>query len=231
MITDTIISILEIIGTIAFAISGAFIAISSGLDIFGVVCIGCITALGGGVIRDVLIGRTPPAVFQNLQMVALAAVTAIIVFIIARCNRRKFNPLRQKVEYVNNIFDAMGLAAFSVMGTEVAFSEGVSDNAFLAVVLGMLTGIGGGVIRDVLTDDTPVVFRKYVYALASIAGSVLYYVMRLKMENPVFPAILSMVLVFVIRMLATKYRWSLPKIRFEECGEKENAEAKESVHK
>ena len=220
MIADTVMTILEIIGTIAFAISGAFIAISVKMDIFGVVVIGCITALGGGVVRDVLIGRIPPAVFQNLDIVAIAAVTAIAVFVIAYINKDKFNPMRARVETVNNIFDAMGLAAFSVMGTEVAFAEGFSQNPFLSVVLGMLSGVGGGIIRDILTNSTPVVFKKYVYAIASIAGSLLYYILRINTENPVFPTIAAIVLVFALRMLATKYRWSLPKIHFKEDSDK-----------
>ncbi|MBQ2755282.1 MAG: trimeric intracellular cation channel family protein [Oscillospiraceae bacterium] len=220
MLADTVMTILEIIGTIAFAISGAFIAISVKMDIFGVVFIGCTTAFGGGIVRDLLIGRIPPAVFQKFELVIIAAVAAVAVFVIAALNKKTFNPLRAKIENINNIFDAMGLAAFAVMGTEVAFSEGFSDNPFLSVILGMLTGVGGGIIRDILTDSTPVVFKKYVYAIAAIAGSILYYILRINTDNPVWPTILAMVLVFMLRMLATKYRWSLPKINFEENKEK-----------
>lgn len=216
MISSELLHILEIIGTIAFAISGALVAIKAQLDIFGVVFIGGITAVGGGVVRDLLIGRIPPAIFSNQWMIVIALLTSVVVFIIAYFKRKHFEQFSLKIEQINNVFDAIGLAAFSVMGTEVSFVYGFSENMFFSVVLGMLTGVGGGIFRDILTDTTPYVLKKHIYALASIFGSLLYYFLREYGNKLVLATVLSLVSVFAIRMLATKYLWSLPKIRFEE---------------
>lgn len=216
MFSDVIMLMLEIVGTASFAVSGAFVGIRARLDIFGIVFVSVITAFGGGILRDILMGSFPPAIFGNLAMFAVAVFSAIVVFVIGYMNRREFSSFEEKTEYINNFFDAIGLAAFSVMGTERAFVAGFSDNMFFTVTLGMLTGIGGGIFRDVLTDSTPFVFKKHIYAIASICGSVLYYIMRRKLDGIIIPSVISMLLVFIIRMLATKYRWSLPKIKIEE---------------
>lgn len=207
--------ILEIIGTISFAISGAVVAIKAKFDIFGVAFVGVITAMGGGIVRDIIIGRYPPAVFLNFYIFLIAVITSIIVFIVIYNNKSRFSILEGIIEYINNFFDAVGLAAFSVMGTEVAFVFEISDNMFLAVTLGVLTGIGGGIFRDILTDTTPFVFKKHIYAIASIFGSCLYYLLRINFNNLAIISTVSMVVVIMIRMLATKFHWSLPKIILE----------------
>ena len=216
MLEIIILQILEIIGTVAFAVSGAFVAIKSKLDVFGVVFIGCVTAVGGGITRDLLIGQNPPAIFSNLYILLIAAITSVFVFVIARITHRQFVIGYEKIEPTQNVFDAFGLAAFTVMGTEIAFLHALQDNAVLAVLLGMLTGVGGGVIRDVLTSTTPYIFKKHIYALASIAGAVIYYVMRLFMADTLLPSVVAMLAVVVLRLLAAKYRWSLPKVHLEE---------------
>lgn len=213
--SEIMLLVLEIIGTVAFAVSGAFAAIKAKLDVFGVVFIGCITAVGGGMTRDLLIGRTPPAIFSNLYILLIAALSSLAVFLIAYMLHRKFVHAYEKTEPIQNVFDAFGLAAFSVMGTEIAFLHGHWENVVLAVLLGVLTGVGGGVLRDVLTSTTPYIFKKHVYALASIAGALVYYVMRLFIVETLMPSIVAMTLVVVIRLLAAKYRWSLPKAHLE----------------
>lgn len=217
MFSDVIMFILEIVGSVSFAVSGAFVGIRARLDIFGVVFVSVITAFGGGILRDILMGAFPPSVFGNLAMFSIAVFSAIVVFVISYMNRSKFSRFEEKTEYINNFFDAIGLAAFSVMGTERAFAAGFADNMFFTVTLGMLTGIGGGIFRDVLTDSTPFVFKKHIYAIASICGSILYFIMRTKLDRIIIPSLISMFLVFIIRMLATKYRWSLPKIKIEDA--------------
>ncbi len=207
-----IIHVFEIIGTIAFAISGALVAIGASLDIFGVVFVGCITAVGGGIVRDLLIGNIPPAIFTNFQICSIAMVVSVAVFVISYINRKKFNDFKTKTEYINNIFDALGLAAFSVTGAEMGYIHGFSDNGFIIVAIGMITGVGGGIFRDILTDTTPYVFKKHIYAVASILGSIVYFILR-KYFDSTLPSVISMVLIVVIRILATKYRWSLPKIK------------------
>ena len=216
---EIILLILEIVGTIAFAISGALVAVKARLDIFGVLFIGCVTAVGGGITRDLLIGITPPAIFSNLYILLVAGLVSLITFFVAYLHNKHFDTLKEKIEHVNTLFDAVGLAAFSVMGTEVAFVNGLSDNVVLSVLLGMLTGVGGGIFRDILTNTTPYIFKKHVYALASIGGAILYYVLRSLFTESIIPSAVSMVFVILIRLLAAKYRWSLPKVHLEEMEE------------
>lgn len=208
-----IIKITEIIGTIAFALSGCLVAVGSGLDVFGVVFIACVTAFGGGILRDMLLGINPPAIFENFPVFLIAVAVALLVFILAFVFRKKFSDFKTKIEHVNNVFDAIGLSAFVVIGSEVACINGFSDNGFVVVFSGMITGVGGGIFRDVLIDTTPYIFKKHVYALAAILGAVLYFYFRGYTGEVGTASLLSMLLVFVIRMLATRYRWSLPKIK------------------
>lgn len=211
-----ILKVLEIVGTIAFAVSGAFVAIKAKLDLFGVLFIGCITAVGGGIVRDLLIGATPPAIFSNAHILFVALGTSFLVFLLAYIKRKDFEEIQKKVEYVNTFFDAVGLAAFTVMGTEVAFVEGLSENAFLSIALGMLTGVGGGIFRDVLTDTTPYIFKKHVYALASIGGAAVYYAIRYHVAQVWIPSLIAGLLIVAVRMLAAHFRWSLPKVHLDD---------------
>lgn len=215
-----IIRTMEIIGTVAFALSGALVAIGSGLDIFGVVFLACITAFGGGVLRDVLLGITTPAIFNDFGIFLVAAAVAVLTFIIAYILKLKFNLIRNKIEAVNNIFDAIGLSAFVVIGAEAACINGFSNNSFLVVFCGMITGVGGGIFRDVLIHTTPYVLKKHIYAIAAIMGGITYYLLRKYTPNIQSASVISMVLVFAVRMLATKYRWSLPRIQIGEKPEK-----------
>lgn len=214
-VSTVIMLAMEVIGTIAFAISGALIAVSCSLDIFGVTFIGCVTAFGGGILRDILIGNLPPAIFSNINMLLIAAASSWIVFVFAYINTKRFVALREKIEHVNNVFDAIGLSAFSVTGTEIACAAGFADKALLAILMGMITGVGGGIFRDVLVDKTPYVLKKHVYALASILGSSLYYILRVYAENTVLATVAAILTVFLIRMLATKYHWKLPRIQID----------------
>lgn len=214
-VAEIVLLVLEILGTIAFSISGAFCAIKARLDVFGVVFLGAITAVGGGILRDIIIGHNPPRIFNNYPILLVALGTALVAFIVACILGKKFNGVSLKVDKINNIFDAIGLGAFSVIGTEIAFAEGVSTNPLLAILLGVLSGVGGGVFRDILTASTPYIFKKHVYAIASIVGAVAYYVIRLYFQDIWLPSLVGMALVIIIRILATHYRWSLPKAHVE----------------
>lgn len=216
MLEIIILQILEIIGTVAFAVSGAFVAIKARLDLFGVLFIGCITAVGGGIMRDILIGQTPPVIFSKLYILIIAACSALIVFVISYIYNQKFDELEKKTEHVNNFFDAIGLAAFSVMGTETAFVKGLSSNVFLAITLGVLTGVGGGVLRDILTSTTPYIFKKHVYAVASLLGASVYYILRVILDGTLIASAVGMLLILAVRMLATKYLWGLPKVHLQD---------------
>ena len=212
--TDLIRYILESAGTIAFAVSGALVAISAGLDLFGVTFIGAVTAVGGGILRDIILGINPPSAFRDLTAIIVAIAVSLLVFIISYRLHEKFGVVREKTEHINNFFDAVGLAAFTVTGAEVAIGSGYSDNFFLPVLLGMITGVGGGIFRDILTDTTPYVLKKHVYALASIAGGLVYYF--LSGVNSGIASAVAIFVVFTIRILATKYRWSLPKVNLKD---------------
>ncbi len=215
--TEIIIKILEILGTVAFAVSGALVAIKAKFDAFGVIVVGCVTAVGGGITRDILIGRTPPAIFENIYILAIACGVSLIVFIISYVNKKKFLLMDEKIEKVNNYFDAVGLATFSVMGVEIAFVSGFSGNAFLAITLGLLTGVGGGLLRDIFTENLPYIFKKHIYAIASLAGVTAYYLIRLYVADTIIPTVVGFVIIIALRVLATIYRWNLPKVHLPEA--------------
>lgn len=207
----TIIFIMELIGTVAFTISGALIAVRRGLDLFGVVLVGCITSVGGGIMRDLLLGKTPPSIFSNTIVLAIATITSIVVFIISYFNASKFESFEKRIESINNFFDAVGLATFSATGTEMACNSGFPDMAVFSISMGVLTGIGGGIVRDILVDSTPYVLKKHIYALASMIGSTIYYLIRTN-GNKIVALVVAIPIIVIIRLLATKYRWKLPRV-------------------
>ena len=215
MTEETILFILEVVGTAAFAVSGALIGIRRQLDLFGVVLVGCITAVGGGVLRDLFLNRFPPAIFTDLPLFAVAAGCALTVFLIALCAAGRFERFGRRLESVNNFFDAVGLAAFSVVGTEIACSTEQEANAVFCVTMGVVTGIGGGILRDILVDQTPNVLQKQIYALASIFGAAAYYVIRGSWSRVAAPAI-AIPAVILIRILATVFHWRLPRVKLQE---------------
>lgn len=214
-------SIMEFVGTVSFAVSGALVAIDAKLDIFGVMFVACVTAVGGGILRDLLLGIHPPFIFTNYHFCVVAMVVAILVFLIAYFRQNQFQIFRHRIEVINNVFDAFGLGAFTVTGAEVAYSMGHGNNGFLVVAIGMITAVGGGIFRDILTNSTPYVFKKHIYALASIFGGITFYFCRRIFPSDGWVIFLCVGLVVAIRLLATKYRWSLPKIHTsdeKDCG-------------
>ncbi len=215
MNNSVVIYIMEIVGTVAFAVSGSLVAVNGNLDLFGVIFVGCITAFGGGISRDVLMGRFPPNIFSNTEFLALAAVSCILTFIFSYKKRKSFGDFRKRLEVINNFFDAVGLAAFTVTGTQSAIYCGFSTYPVFAISMGVLTGIGGGMLRDVLVDKTPYVLRKHVYALASALGGCLYFYTRVFINKSI-AAFVSVAIIILIRIMATKFHWKLPKINLEE---------------
>ncbi len=216
MIGEYIMLTLELIGTVAFAVSGALVAIGCSLDLFGVVIVGCTTAVGGGMIRDLLIGKTPPAIFFKPEILILAVITTLAVFIFAAFNSKKFNNIRQRLEHINIFFDALGLGAFSVAGVEAASEAGLGENLLLSVTLGVLTGIGGGILRDVFVNEKPYVLTKHIYAVASIVGCLLYYFIGIYLGQLIIATVVSVLFILVFRLLAAHYHWKLPKIKLED---------------
>ena len=150
-LTETLFTVLEAIGTVAFAVSGATVALQRRLDVFGVMLLGLTTALGGGCIRDLLLGRTPPVMFSQPLYAIVAIVTSLVVFLLAYFWRGIFFSHMVLIDRVNNVFDALGLGMFTVIGVRAGVAAGYGDNAFLCVFLGLLTGVGGGVL-EILAD-------------------------------------------------------------------------------
>lgn len=207
----TIFFIIEIIGTIAFACSGAMVAIKKQLDLLGIIVLGVTTAVGGGMLRDIIIGVHPPALFVNPVYVLMAFLSVMVLFLIVRFRRMSMSVLESVTyERVMNLLDAIGLGAFTVVGIDTAIEQGFVDYHFLMIFLGVITGVGGGILRDIMAGQTPAVLKKHIYACASIAGAVCY-VMLLKVMSADAAIVISAVLVVVIRVLARHYKWNLPK--------------------
>ena len=210
-VTETVFIVLEVLGTIAFAVSGAMVALQRRLDGFGVLFLGLTTALGGGCIRDLLLGRTPPVMFSQPLYAIVAIATSLIVFLLAWYWRIGFFGHMVLIDRVNNIFDALGLGVFTVIGVRAGVAAGYGENAFLCVFLGLLTGVGGGVLRDMMSREIPMVLCRRIYALASIFGGAVYFLLQHLIPESA-AALLGILLIFLTRMLATRYRWSLPRI-------------------
>ena len=192
---------------------GAMVAIEKKADIFGVLFLAVTTALGGGVIRDVLIGRVPPVMFVSYWYLLISVVAALAVFIDAYLRSEKYKLHLDKLDAVNNVFDAIGLAVFTVSGMNAAMP--VSDNVILVLFVGMCTGVGGGMLRDVMTNTMPKVLRKRVYAVASLIGGGLYYVMHVLDINQLLSVGCGMLVIFALRLFATIYKWNLPSVKLD----------------
>lgn len=203
----------QIIGTVAFAASGAMLAIDRDLDLFGVLFLGVITAVGGGAIRDLLLGSFPPVAFRDATYVLVAFVTALIVFLLAAMGNVRYWRERDAMDRAFNLLDAVGLGIFSAVGAQTAMSAGFSGNAFLCVFMGMTTGVGGGILRDLLSKTVPAVLKRRIYAVASIIGAATYfYMVKLSTGAPV-AMLAGMLITVLIRMLATHYAWNLPRVK------------------
>lgn len=203
---------LEIAGTISFAVSGAMAAIEKRVDLFGVIFLGITTSLAGGIIRDVVVGRVPPTAFSDYKYMAIAIVTSLIVFILARVYHEHYKDNLELINTINNVFDAAGLGAFTITGANVAMGMGYRWNGFFVVFLAMVTGIGGGVLRDLMIGEIPIVLRKRIYAVASLAGGFVYYLLSVKIRmETMSAAFIGIAIVFGLRMFATIFKWNLPK--------------------
>ncbi len=212
------------IGVAAAAVSGAMIAIERKLDLFGVFFLGMITALGGGILRDVLLGEVPPRFFTNYLAIVIVVIMVSAVFITARLWNGWRNPVvKARIDKVHNLFDAIGLSAFTVTGVQVAMNAGYSDNAFLCVCMGMTTGIGGGVLRDMMSRHTPYVLQKRIYAVASIIGALLYWTLFYFNVPLAITQGAAMLMIIIIRACATVFHWNLPRVPLDEKEISKNA--------
>lgn len=207
---ETFILILELAGTMAFAASGAITALKKGMDLFGVCILGLTTAVGGGVIRDVILGNTPPATFLNPIYASVALVTSLVLFLPRIRHLLMWDQRLYDLSML--ILDSLGLGIFTVVGIRIAWRSTAEPTLFLLVFVGVVTGVGGGVLRDVMAGDTPYIFVKHIYACASLAGALVCAGLW-RPAGEVAAILAGAGIVVLIRFLSAHYRWNLPRAR------------------
>lgn len=194
---------LELLGTFFFAISGALAIQDDHNDLFGAGFMGFVTAIGGGTLRDIMLGSYPLVWIADIYVLYSILAGVIIAYF--------FFQFLKRLKRTFLFFDTLGISFFTVLGVEKALSLGVRPE--IAAIMGMFTAIMGGVIRDVLTNETPVLFRKEVYATACLAGAILYlFLYKIGVDRNV-NLVIAIALIFIIRMLAVKYKLALPSFK------------------
>ena len=205
---DTIILMIELTGVLSFAASGAITGLRKNMDLFGVCILGLTTAVGGGVIRDVILGNTPPATFQDPIYAAVALATSLVLFLPKV--RRLLTHNQPLYDLTMLLMDSLGLGIFTVIGIQIAYTRVENPTVFLLVFVGVVTGVGGGVLRDMMAGDTPYIFVKHVYASASLAGAVACVLLwEPELELDAMGA--GAFTVIFIRCLSAHYHWNLPR--------------------
>lgn len=206
---DIFVTVLELIGTIAFAASGALTAMKKHMDLLGIIVLGVVTAIGGGIIRDLILGATPPFAFRDPLCAFVAIATSLLLFI---PQLRRPLMRNQKIFDLAMLFmDSLGLGIFTVMGIWIAMDLSPDRSRFLLTFVGVITGVGGGVIRDVLAGQTPYIFVKHIYACASMVGAIVCaFLWKLLPEYAVM--LLGVAIILIIRLLSARFRWNLPRV-------------------
>lgn len=201
---QTLIYALDLFGTMAFAVTGAFKAIEHKADIVGIIILATITGVAGGTMRDIIIGRFPPNSISDPWYVVITICTAIVIFFMYPRLQKHWNLFLK--------FDALGLGVFTIIGAIFAYH--VFGLNFLAIALaGMLTAVGGGILRDLFVNEIPIVFVKELYASASFVGVLVFYLLLFIGMELYMTAIIGMVITTVLRLIAMKYNWNLPRVR------------------
>ncbi|MDR0229003.1 MAG: trimeric intracellular cation channel family protein [Flavobacteriaceae bacterium] len=203
--TITFVDIIEFLGTCAFAISGIRLASAKSLDWFGALVVGFVTATGGGTLRDLLLGVTP---FWMLNSVYVWCTIIALFFVVV---------FRRQLVHLNNTFlwfDSIGLGLFVVVGTEKTMSLGYPF--WVVVIMATITGVVGGIIRDIMINEIPAIFKQEWYALTCIFGVVIYYILDFLQVGAIFSQIFCAASVFVIRLIATRYKLGLPTLKSED---------------
>ena len=193
---------LDLLGTMAFAISGSLTAMNKKMDSFGVFIIGFVTAVGGGTLRDVLVGRQPVAWMEHTTYV-FVIITAVIFSIL-------FRKLLKKLSKSLFLFDTIGLGIFTIIGTEIGIEA--NFHPLISIALGTMTGAFGGVIRDILCNEIPVIFRKEIYATACILGAIVFIILERFSIPPAIVYVLTSCIVIITRLIAVKFQLTLPTI-------------------
>ncbi len=205
---EQFIFLLEMVGTVAFAASGALTGIRKRMDVFGVCILGLTTAVGGGVIRDLILGNTPPNTFRNPVYTTVAIVTSLVVFLPGV--RRKLSWDQRRFDLWMFLMDTAGLGIFTVVGVRVAFDQGWEPSLFLLVFVGVVTGVGGGLMRDVMAGDMPYIFVKHIYACASLVGA-LACALLWELWGEMAAILVGTAAVIAIRCVSAHFHWNLPR--------------------
>lgn len=197
---NTLLPVLDLAGTFVFAISGAMAGVNKRLDMFGVTVLAFAAGNAGGILRDLLIGATPPAAIGHWRYVVVSLIAALVAFFGHRVVERVQNPV--------SIFDAAGLGLFAVVGARKALDFGL--HPVMAAVLGMVTGIGGGIVRDILLARIPAVLHAELYAVAALSGAAIVVIGAVLNLPPAITAIVGAMLCFGLRFMALRHGWHLP---------------------
>jgi len=201
---QTLIYALDLFGTMAFAVTGAFKAIEHKADIVGIMILATITGVAGGTLRDIILGNFPPNSLSDPWYVVITASTAVAIFFLYPKIQKHWNLFLK--------FDALGLGVFTIIGATFAYH--IFGMNFLAITLsGMLTAVGGGILRDVFVNEVPIVFVKELYASASFVGVMAFYILLSLGAELYMVTIASMAITTILRLVAMKYNWNLPKVR------------------
>ena len=200
---DILLYLLDMVGIIACAIAGTLLAQHKGFDIAGCILVSMVNAIGGGTLRDMALDRHPLFWMTDLNYVIVITVTSLILQI--------FFHLYHKIDNALKLFDAIGLAAFSVIGFKVALTQGMSP--LIAIMMGVWTAIIGGMLRDIICNEIPLVLQREIYITASIAGSVTYLCMQYVGVSAGINEFIMLFVIFAVRMLALRFDWHLPSIR------------------
>jgi len=195
---------IETLGTIAFAISGSFAAMQRRLDPFGVLIIAFVTSIGGGTVRDLLLGDTPVAWMRNVNYCLLILLTSVATIF--------FKKHIKKFKVTLFLFDSLGLGLFTLVGVQKGIVFGLSPG--ICVALGTITGCFGGIIRDTLLNTIPLIFRKEIYATACILGGVLYFTLLYFQVEADFAKIIVIAFIFALRIIVVRYKLSLPRFGY-----------------
>lgn len=205
--------IIECIGMASFSISGTIIAVQKRLDFIGAIFFSLITCFGGGLIRDLIIGVTPPLLFTSFEFRILTLIcvgTSTLIFMLSFIKGFAATLLNNVHNFWIELTDSIGLAAFCVAGVDSALASNADkDNFLLLVFCGCITGVGGGILRDVLSCEIPLLFRKHIYLIPAIIGTVVY-VFMLPIHSSILAYCVSMGIILIIRILALIFHWNLP---------------------
>lgn len=201
--------LLDLFGVAVFAITGSLAAGQKAMDLFGVVVVALVTALGGGTLRDLMLGRAPVFWVNDTLYLIVVVITSLLTFWLTRMRP----PTGQTLRRALLVADAFGLAIFTVLGARITLESGA--NALIACIMGVMTGVAGGVIRDLLANQIPLILRSEIYAVASLCGAVVYVLLlalQLDAAQATIPAVLT---TLVLRLVAIRRRWSLPRFMVE----------------